>query len=88
MKKRFRHLIRSGWHLAEVPRSNLWQWQEAQLDKNLEWGSNAHYRCIRTWCNNTFVKDTWEGRVLRTETKEFIFQNEKDKTLFLLKWGS
>jgi len=89
MKRRFRTFVRSGWYLAEVPRTNLWRWQEAaQSNNDIEWGSEAHYRHIRSWCHGTFGKNTWEGRMLPTGCKEFVFQKEKDRTLFLLKFGS
>lgn len=94
MRKRFRNLLRSGWHEVQLTRSNLWKWQEANSRE--DWGDDAYYRHIRTWCNDTFAKDTWEGKLLRDDwwkdssgsiiTKRFIFKNEKDKLMFVLKW--
>lgn len=89
MKKRFRKLVREGWHVAKLDRANLWNWQQA--NNNEDMGDAAHYRHIRAWCNKTYAKDSWEGRLLHSysngPTKEFIFKNERDKTLFVLKWS-
>lgn len=96
MKKRFRHLVRSGWYKAGVPRSAFYRWSEASEDTNVD--ESSYYRHIRTWCNETFVKDSWEARKSNSPfwrdtsgsviIQEFIFKNEKDKTLFLLKFSS
>ena len=94
MRKRFRKLVREGWHVVQLDRKNLWRFKEdAQMGE--DWGDGAHYRFIRTWCAKTFAKESWEGRLLhgtvwkeggQVITKEFIFKNEKDKTMFMLKW--
>ena len=96
MKARFRKLARLGWHKVRVPRSAATQWAgDMYLDVS---DDGAHYRHLREWCNKTFAKDSWEGRRLQNNwwrdtsseviIEEFVFKNEKDKTLFLLKWGS
>ncbi len=95
MKKRFRKVVRQGWYTVRLDRANLWNWNQ-QNQQTKEIGDDAHYRIIRKWCNDTFVKDTWEGRFINKSwwrdtsnsvvTKEFAFKNEKDKTFFMLKW--
>ena len=95
MRKRFRKVVREGWHVVQLNRANLWNWTKQQTVKDAA-GDAAHYRHIRSWCNNTFAKDSWEERMLNTTwhrdtsssvvTKEFAFRNEQDKTLFELKW--
>lgn len=94
MKKRFRKVVKEGWHVVRMNRANLWNWENAPEDKYM--GDSAHYRHIREWCNKSFDKNSWEGRLLlnswwkdtsgQTITKEFAFKNEKDKTLFILRW--
>jgi hypothetical protein len=96
MKKRFRKLVREGWHVVKLNRQNLWNYKQ---DSSIydDWGDEHHYRHIRSWCNNAFPKSEWEGRLLQNNqwsdsngsviTKEFAFKNEKDKTMFILKWS-
>lgn len=87
-------MVKEGWHVVKLDRANLWNWK---VSNNWdEVGDSAHYREIRSWCVCTFAKDSWEGRMLNTAwyrdtsgsaiTKEFAFKNERDKTLFILKW--
>lgn len=76
MKQRLRTLIRSeGWHLVET--------------KNVEFST---YREMRSWCNTTFAQNTWEGKstsdIFTMGPKKFVFKNERDKTMFLLRWNA
>ena len=98
MKKRFRKVVREGWHVVPLNRANLWNWSEQNNKiQDPEWGDAAHYRLIRSWCADTYAKDTWEGRLLNNNwwkdsggnivTKEFAFENEQDATMFILKWA-
>lgn len=98
MKRRFRKLVREGWHVAQVNRANLWNWTQQNFNVSSDdWGDDVHYRYIREWCNKTYTKGSWEGRRVQNSwwkdssgsivTKEFAFRNEKDKTLFLLRWS-
>ena len=81
MKKRFRTLVRSGWHVIEVPPN--------KTDMNDE----HHYRQIRTWCSSNVEKDNWEGTLVRTPgsrpigQKRFAFKNAEDKLVFALRWS-
>lgn len=94
MKRRFRKVVKDGWHVVRVTRANLWNWAREQDYSDL--GDSAHYRHIRSWCNSSLPKDSWEGRFISNNfwrdtsgevvTKEFAFKNERDKTLFMLKW--
>lgn len=99
MRKRFRNLVRSGWFKAGVPRTSFYRWCSSKDSEESEYSDEtAYYRYIRTWCHDTFAKDTWEARKSNSPfwkdtsgsviIHEFIFRNEKDKTLFLLKFGS
>ena len=49
------------------------------------------YREMRTWCNNTFAKDTWEGKstsdIFSAGPKKFVFKRPSDATMFTLKWA-
>jgi hypothetical protein len=96
MKKRFRKLVREGWHVVQLNRKNLWNYKQDSTISD-DWGDEHHYRHIRSWCASTFPKGGWEGRLLPNNwfkdssgsvvTKEFAFKNEKDKTMFVLKWS-
>lgn len=96
MKKRFRKLVREGWHVVQLNRANLWNYKQNSTIAD-DWGDEHHYRHIRSWCAATFPKGGWEGRLLSNNwfrdsndsvvTKEFAFKNEKDKTMFMLKWS-
>lgn len=46
-----------------------------------------NYWDLRTWCNNTFPPDTWEGS-LRGPVghSRFVFARGADATLFSLRW--
>lgn len=93
MKKRFRKYVRKGWHLAQVERKNLWNFNKSRTDKE-QWGDEEHYRHLRAWCARTFAKNSWEGRLMPNAqwatgepvTKEFVFAHERDKLMFMLKW--
>lgn len=88
MKRKIRTLIRQGWHLSEVPRTNLYK-----VFTNDDWGDARHFKEICEWCNKTFSKESWYGSTVgRSGTpkpgiKRFIFKNERDRTLFVLRWG-
>lgn len=94
--KRFKKVVTQDWHVVPINRANLWKWSQT-LDPYEEIGDTIHYLEIRQWCAKTFPKKSWEGRLLSAPwwkdtsdcviTKEFAFKNEKDKTLFVLKWS-
>lgn len=85
-RRRFRTLIRQGWHVAEIPRANLYKFG------NEEWGNNRHYNEIQKWCRNTFSDGTWSSRLFvhsgtdKVGVKQFVFKNQRDLTMFILKW--
>lgn len=86
MKRRFRYYARSGWEVVEVSRANLYK-----VFQEEDWGDEHHYKEIRTWCNDTFPKDSWEGTFQpygsdTKGTKRFVFKHPKHATLFKLKW--
>ena len=90
MKRRFRHFLRNGWHIAEIPRTNLYKWDQLpyyEFDRN-----RLHYLEICQWCEQTFKPGTWESSchsnngTSKPGVKRFAFQQEKDKTMFILKW--
>ncbi len=85
MKKRFRHYARHGWTLVEVGRANLYKLHED--DK--EFGNGRHYIEMRSWCNNTFPKGSWEATLEKPYTgkKKFVFKDPKYATLFRMKWS-
>lgn len=82
MKKRFRSLVRGGWHVHELPPTD-----NTVLDMNDE----SHYRGLRDWCAKNVSKDEWEGTMLRNTRpqgkKRFVFKNIEDKLLFALRWS-
>ncbi len=86
MKRRFRYFTRSGWYVAEVPRTNLYMFGDE------DWGNIRHYKEIREWCEQTFNPGTWESTLhgdsatIKPGVKRFAFQHETDRTMFLLKW--
>ena len=49
------------------------------------------YREMRSWCNNTFAKNTWEGKstseIFSLGPKKFVFKRPADATMFILKWA-
>lgn len=75
MKKRLRTLIRSE------------GWQLVETHR-VEFST---YREMRTWCNKTFAKDTWEGKstsdIFSIGPKKFVFKRQSDATMFMLKWN-
>lgn len=82
MKKRIRKLIRQdNWQVVEIPRANLYK----LFDNVDEWGNQKHYKEIRTWCANTFPKNSWEAS-LGSNVKKFVFKEDKHAMLFKLKW--
>ena len=87
MKRRFRNFLRSGWYEAEIPRANLYRWED-----DPEWGNRRHYKEIREWCEQTFAPGPWESTLhgdtgtTRPGVKRFAFQHESDRTMFVLKW--
>lgn len=87
MKRKIRTLMRQGWHLAVVPRTNLYK-----VFTNDHWGDAVHFKEICEWCNQTFAPDVWYGSPVahsgtpRPGIKRFVFKHERDRTLFLLKW--
>lgn len=84
MKKRIRQLVRKdNWQVVEVSRANLYKF----FDNVEEWGNQAHYREIRSWCANTFPKGSWEASYSHS-TKKFVFKEDKHAMLFKLKWIS
>jgi len=85
MKKRFRALVRGGWHLHEIPPND-----KTVIDTTNEY----HYYMLREWCAKNVGKDEWEGTLVRTATsrpagqKRFVFKNAEDKLMFALRWGT
>ena len=86
MKRKFEKYEKDGWHVVELPRANLWNWNSG----NDQWGNKARYEAVRTWCNDQFPKDSWEGTLhpsgVNTGISRFVFKEEKYATMFLLKW--
>jgi hypothetical protein len=83
MKRRFRFYARKGWEVVEVSRANLYKWSEDDVD----FGDTRHYKEIRTWCNDRFPKDSWEGTITHYNgVKKFAFKNPKYATMFRLQW--
>lgn len=84
MKKRFRYYSRQGWDVVEIGRANLYKLYEDEL-----FGNQLHYRDMRTWCNDTFPKGTWEATIDRSYEgkKKFVFKESKYATLFRMKWA-
>lgn len=89
MKRRFRQLQKKGWHIINVPRKNMWQFD---LHSN-EWGNEAHYKMLREWCHENFAKGEWEatmcaeGTGIKPGTKRFCFKDDQAKLIFALRWG-
>ena len=87
MKRRFRHYLRQGWHIARVPRMNLYDYAHSE-----EWGNDKHYREIRDWCSQQFNQRDWDSRLFAGSgthapgVKEFAFKNAEDLLMFKLKW--
>lgn len=88
MKKRFRYFVRKGWKVVEVPRKNLYDYENDPVN----FGNTKHYLEIRKWCDNMFPKDTWEGTLHSDNTmshpgvKRFAFREHKYASMFILKW--
>jgi len=87
MKRRFRYYIRQGWSIVEVPRTNLYD-----FEVSVDFGNMKHYKEIRTWCNERFAPNTWEGTMhgdsgtSKPGIKRFAFKNSEDATFFTLQW--
>lgn len=94
-KRRIRTLLRSGWTEVKVPRKNLYKYDPQ--NPNPFFGENLYMKEIVDWCKDLYKEDEYtfapppyspysgkyEGCF-----KRFVFKNEKDATLFLLRWGS
>lgn len=88
MKFRFRNFTRSGWHVVEVPRTNLYKWDSAYADERV--GNQVHYQEICNWCAKNVPSGKWVSSYHTPEkpgTKRFAFADEKYVTLFRLKWS-
>ena len=84
MKRRFRYYFRQGWHSVVVPRANIWHWDDPNID---HFGNEAHYKALLAWCDKSFPKDSWAGRLRNVEgEKEFAFKEQKHANWFKLKW--
>lgn len=87
MKRNINSFVRQGWHLAEIPRKNLYDFFNSD-----DWGNRKHYEEICSWCKQTFLPGSWRSSLAapsgtsKPGVKRFVFKNEKDKTLFLLRW--
>ena len=94
-KRRIRTLLRSGWTEVKVPRKNLYKYDPARPETIF--GDRVYMDEIIQWCqerydpaNYTYAPPPAGQRGLKYEDccKRFIFKNEKDATLFLLRWGT
>jgi hypothetical protein len=83
MAKRFRYYFRQGWHVVNVDRANVWNWEK----DNQEFGNDAHFKALNLWCEQSFPKDAWVSRYRNWQgEKEFVFKEEKHANWFKLKW--
>lgn len=86
MKKRFRNYVRNGWDVVVVGRTNLYKLYE----DDGEFGNHRHYKEMRTWCNDTFPKGSWQATLDNGTSglKKFAFKEGKFATMFRLKWAT
>ncbi len=81
--KSVRSALRQGWTKVEVPRTNLFEYN---IDGEY-FGNYRHFKIIVDWCLNTYENDTWRARIWpQSGVKKFAFKNQKDATMFILKW--
>lgn len=80
MKKRFRTLVRGGWHVATIP-------------PNTKINDEIHYKELRSWCAENVSRQEWEATMSRGNgghprgEKRFAFKNVEDKLIFALRWA-
>ncbi len=87
MKNKFpkdvRSALRNGWIEVKIPRTNLYKY----FDNGLYFGDSRHFNELTDWCNQTFENDQWLATLIRSSGfKKFAFKNQKDATMFILKW--
>ena len=63
-----------------------------QWDLHNDWGGVKQWRAMTEWCVDTFGPSTemgvWEpGAAWYANNSKFWFRNEKDRTLFVLRWS-
>lgn len=89
MKFRFRNYVRQGWTVVEVPRQNLYDYNQHTQE---EFGNRKHYQEICEWCAKNFSAGTWVATIHafsgtdKPGTKRFAFKHPKHATLFTIKW--
>lgn len=87
MKRTIRILLDQGWHLVTLD-------NEIEVDKNLWYttgGANkVKYNEMFEWCCKLIDRTTWYGNASLTNgnhTVRFVFKQESDKLIFLLRWS-
>lgn len=87
MKFRYRNYIRNGWHEVEIPRQNLYDWDNDF--SNAKFGNVKHYQDICAWCGKHIPPGKWVSSLHtpgKPGVKRFAFADEKYITLFRLMW--
>lgn len=93
-KRRIRTLLRSGWTEVKVPRKNLYKYDP--YDPTSVFGDDLYMKEIVSWCQTRYKDDEYSfspapyspySEKYKDCFKRFVFKNEKDATLFLLRWG-
>jgi len=85
MKRTIRTLLDQGWHLVTLNNA---------IEVDNTWYTNvrpnkAKYNEMFNWCCKLIDTKTWYGNASLTNgnhTVRFIFKNESDKLMFILKW--
>lgn len=87
MKRTIRTLLDQGWHLVTLDNA-------IEVDKYLWYttvGANkAKYNEMFDWCHKFIDTKTWYGNASVTNgnhTVRFVFKNESDKLMFVLRWA-
>lgn len=89
MKFRFRNYVRQGWTVVEVPRQNLYEYDQYSQE---DFGNRKHYQDICRWCAENFKDGSWVATIHafsgtdRPGVKRFAFKHPKHATLFTIKW--
>lgn len=89
MKHRFRNYVRHGWTVVEVPRQNLYDYNQHTQE---DFGNRKHYQEICKWCAKNFGDGSWVATIHafsgtdKPGLKRFAFKSPKHAMLFTIKW--
>lgn len=87
MKKRMRYYLRRGWVCIELPTDEI---NVFHFLKDPNYDLSQTYHNMVSWCKRMFKESDWHsglgGGSGNPNVNRFVFRNQRDATLFALKW--